>query len=592
MSGIGFKNFKSIIKLEDKLQSLLNEKTPPKLTRTQTNLILVSIMLFNVGYWSTIDFPQTLGDTFLRQFHISTKQVGYIYSISYFFSIIFCPLTGVLISRFGIPNISLLMAFFIFAGNVMAYFGVRADSFSLVVLGRIVFSFGAEALLVAQASASEKWFSGKMLSISMGINLSCGVTSGSLSNYITPIAIVEDRNLEAAFLYYVCAGALSFFSVALFTVLDWKYGALIQHSLDMNGENESSKGSTALREALRSHQTNPGDQPTDPASQDPIASRTNSQALIQATSGENYVFKLNHLWKLGPLYWCCVGIYTFASNSYYQFTKVITNAGVHRFGYSYLRAKNFLALIQIVSAFIMPLNSIFILNYGKKLKVLLFSTASLLIAYTTMTLSPPTPSLSFEVAICFVALFEITYQSTIYPCVAMSLPRDAVSIGFGLASFVQAFFLTALPYLLGIIIEDETRAEYQIILFVFVGMVSFAIMWVLVTMRIDYKLGGILDAPENSEVARKGRAKVDARFKRLVAFDASGKINRGKKRRRGNRKKERRGVVTIEAGSDNKSSGVAKTGGKTFGASSGFGTSEGTQRKGSGFAKIEEDKFE
>ena len=585
------KQFKSPIKLQDKLLPVPKQnkqKNPPKLTRTQTNLILVSIMLFNVGYWSTIDFPQTLGDTFLKQFNISTKEVGYVYSISYFFSIIFCPLTGVLISRFGIPNISLLMASFIFIGNVIAYFGVRADSFVTVVLGRIVFSFGAEALLVAQASASEKWFSGKMLSISMGINLSCGVTSGSLSNYITPMAIVYDRNLEAAFLYYICAAALSFFSVALFTVLDWKYGALIQHELDANSEPDSNKDSTALPpDALQTHEANPSDQTTETVTTQSYRGNngsSNPQTLIQATSGKNYVFKLNHLWKLSPLYWCCVAIYTFASNSYYQFTKVITNAGVHRFGYSYLRAKNFLSLIQIISAFIMPLNSIFIFTNGKKLKVLLLSTASLLVAYLTMLVSPSTPSFTFEAAIYFVALFEITYQSTIYPCVAMSLPRDAVSVGFGLASFVQALFLTALPYLLGTIIEDETRIEYQIILLVFVGMVSFSIMWVVLTMRIDRKLGGILDSPENSEVARKGRAKIDARFKRLVALEASESTS-GKKR------KASQGAVTIEARSDYKSSGVMRTSGKTFRTTSGFATIGVTQQESTGFVKVDEDKI-
>ena len=409
MSGIGFANLRSPSKKENQIGSSTTENAPLKLTRTQSSVILVTILLFNFGYWFTVEFPQTLGDTFLRQFHITPKEVGYIYSISFFCSIVLSPLTGVLISRFGIPNISLLMSFFIFAGNVIAYLGVRANSFNLLLIGRIVFSLGSEPILIVQASASEKWFSGKLLSISMGLNFTCGLLAGSLGNYFTPIVMVEQRNMEAAFFCYVCAGAFSFLSVAVFALMDWKFADLIQNELDDNG-----KGSNALRQPLNSQNEKIDDEgkvgEIDREGQK--IREIDLEAAIEATSGENYSFKLSHLWKLGPLYWGCVGIYTFASNSYYQFVKVITNASVHRFGYSYLRAKNFLSIIQLLSAFFMPFNSIFILNYGKKMKVLLFSTAALLIAYTTMLLSPSTPSLSFEAGIFFVVLFEVTYDST------------------------------------------------------------------------------------------------------------------------------------------------------------------------------------
>ena len=541
MSVQGSTHLHSPLKPSDPPQPPKNRQNSPraKLTKTQSNLILITIMLFNVGYWSAIAFPQALGDTFLKKFHITTKEVGYIYSITFMCSIILCPLIGVVISRFGIPNIALLLSLCIFTGNLVTYFGVRGDSFGLLLFGRFLFSLGAETILIAQNSASEKWFSRRLLSISMGVNSSCGVAFGSLSNFLTPILMVEDRNLEIAFLYHAYGGAISCLSVALFNILDWKYAGLLQNQLDEDASKNSkidSEGPQELTEDNRIGQ---------------IAQKSTEN---KSKNNKKYVFEINHLWKLGPLYWSCVGIYTFASNAYFQFTKVITNTIVHRFGYSYLKAKNFYSIIQISSAVLMPLNSILIQNHGRKLKVLLFATASLLVAYTLMLLSPATPSLSFSVAIVFVILFQITYQTTIFPSLAMCLPRDAVSIGFGIASFVQCLFLTALPPVLGSIIQDETVAKFQIILFVFLAMAGIGGLWVLVTMRIDFKLGGILDAPENSEKAQKGRARLDARFKRLVALGRSaGRTGAA-------------GAVTIGDVSENRSSNVVKVG-RTFGES-------------------------
>ena len=507
-------------------------KSIHQLTTAKRGLILVSIILWNAGLWSLLDFPQTLGDPLINHFKITTKEVGCLYTISAAFNVVTSPLTGLLISRLGVSTVATITLSFQILGAMLLYLSVSAESYSLLVLGRCFYAMGAEPTLICQAAASEKWFSGKMLSISMGLNLSCGMAIASLSNFITPILIVETRDLETAFLYYVCLCTLSFIAVAGFNVLDWKYEAqLEQEKAILGGFGLERAGETSGRESA-----------TNTINLRSMA-ETEREAVTGTPETQKYVFKVSDLTKLSPVFWCCVSLYAIAANTYYQFTSTITNMAVHRYNYTFLEAKNFISTIQILSACLMPVNSILIQRIGKKPKVILIATILLLAGFVNLALTPAHPSLQFEASIALIALFYISYQSTIFPCMAMSLPREAVSVGLGTASFFQAVPLGLSAYLFGDMVKQETAGVYQRVLSIIIGMalVSVGLAWFAV--RTDARLGGLLDAPENSEKARRVKAAMEAQFRRDVGgggqsgqdvVDGSSKVVAG----------------TIQAGSD------------------------------------------
>ena len=90
-------------------------------------LILASIMLWNVGFWSITDFPQTLGDHILDHFGIDEVQIGFIYFTTYLVSIFASPSAGFLISRFGLPNVALGASFLMWFSTFTMYFAVQPN---------------------------------------------------------------------------------------------------------------------------------------------------------------------------------------------------------------------------------------------------------------------------------------------------------------------------------------------------------------------------------------------------------------------------------------------------------------------------------
>ena len=496
---------------------------PKGVSSLQRILLLISLIFWTAGFWGICDFPQTLGDYLIEEFGITQADIGILYSLASSFTIVVSPASGLLITKYGAANIGLLSVSFTTVGSFILYLAVKLNSFPVLILGRTIYLLGAEPLLISQATSSEKWFSGRLLSISMGLNMSFGMAAASLCNYIAPLLIVEYRNLEAAFFFYVCLSTASLTFVAIYNYLDWKNQPL----LDNEKREEMKKGQKSTK-TIETEKNLLQDEKGELLLKHEEDGNENNKKDDQLDSiNFDYTFKLKDLFKMGPVYWCVVMLYTIASNAYYMLTRIIRNTAVHRFGYDFLRAKNFLSTIQILSAIFLPFNSVIITKLGKKLKVILFALTLLFISYTTMVLSPKTPSLSFQIAVYLTAMFYIFYQSTIYPCVAMSVPKDAVSIGYGVAGLIQGIALAGLPVVLGYITKQETATQFQHALYLLLTMVVISLAIVLVGIVSDKRAGGLLDKPENSKEAKIAKNKLDRKFRDYLVKRDQKRGNKG-----------------------------------------------------------------
>lgn len=53
---------------------------------------------------------------------------------------------------------------------MLVYYSCKIDSYALMIVARGLYGVGAESLVVAQASMAERWFTGKFLSLAIGLN--------------------------------------------------------------------------------------------------------------------------------------------------------------------------------------------------------------------------------------------------------------------------------------------------------------------------------------------------------------------------------------------------------------------------------------
>ena len=467
----------------------LGQKVPKTIPALGNLALLVSIIVSNVGFWCTIDFPQNLADPLMSALHITTKQIGFLNGLYSMVNLVAAPIGGVVITKLGIPNSLLLFSFLIFIGSFGGFLGVSLRSFNTLVVGRIIFAIGGESYVIAQAAACEKWYSGKMLSVVFGLVLTSGLASASLSNFMNPVLLVLTRSVETPFFCYTCVSAFAFGMSSLFVWLDWKYEHILRaEKLEEEAYDEDGEKKSALAE---------------------ISEQEVKEGL---ESQSEYKFELRDLLKLGGTFWCSCLIYSIVANCYYQFSFIITNTAVHRYNYTYLKAKNFLSLIQMLSIILMPINSIIIFKFGKKFKMILFAVVMMLLAYITLLNLPAQPTLLFELSMYFLALFYSIYQSTIWSCLTISLPEGAVSIGLGISSVFQAVPMSSLPLFFGAVIKDQKKSQYQQVLWMLTMLTAASILLMFLSIWVDAKNDGILDFPENSNEAKRAKRRLNRRF--------------------------------------------------------------------------------
>jgi len=109
-----------------------------------------------------------------------------LYSLYSFPNVILPFFGGVLVDRVGARTALLLFGSFITLGQCLLALGSASQSFTLMLVGRIVFGFGGESLTVAQSAIVSLWFKGRELAFALGVNLSVARLGGTINNQLSP----------------------------------------------------------------------------------------------------------------------------------------------------------------------------------------------------------------------------------------------------------------------------------------------------------------------------------------------------------------------------------------------------------------------
>ena len=534
----------------------------------ETAILMVSISLGNTGFFSFVDSPASLAEPLTRYLNITPQEIGLMNSFSTAFAIIMSPVAGVLITRFGLAKMAVLFNSLILTGIFISFFGIMFRRFDVLLLGRLVYGLGGPPNVICTASASSKWFSGRFLSFSMALNLFFGQIGSSLSNFINPANVVKFRTLQVAFVYYAIVATISWTGTMIFSYLDYKNSYLLLDDIPISQAFTTPKKNRSGRKSRMSQFSNnkkdipvadllyrssrkeqvvipdlvsgnasPQKEPNFDETEDFTKFLKNSkddsdttarkiqsirelqEIQTKSNNGVEYKFRLFHLRKFGFLYFCCLLIYAIVSNSYYQFSFIISDLMIHRFNYKYIDSKNFLPAIQILTAILTTLTSLVTSRIGRKLKCILIGVLLLVGSYINLLLCPSEPSPRVWASIIAIAMFLGLYQSTIWPCTALCLPSEVVSVGLGILSFSQAVFMSPLAYVFGGFIKEQRPRDYNFVLYLLIGMASLGLVVVIVAISVDSYGTRILDRPENDLEVQIARQEINIRFKRFYSFE-------------------------------------------------------------------------
>ena len=143
--------------------------------------------------------------------------MSYLYSIYSIPNFIFAPLISVLLNYTGMGFGAIILSFLITVSSLMMYIASKYNIFWFMMLARGIFGVGAESLIVAQASIAEKWFTGKFLTVALGLNNIYSLLGAGLAAWLGPLIFVKKRDIEWVLFIIILTCFLSW----VFSILFW-----------------------------------------------------------------------------------------------------------------------------------------------------------------------------------------------------------------------------------------------------------------------------------------------------------------------------------------------------------------------------------
>ena len=123
--------------------------------------------------------------------------------------------------KLGAHSSTLIFAVLTLCGQLIFAIGTSVQSWNIMLLGRVVYGFGGENISVATSTLNTKWFRGKELALSFGINLAVSRLGSVFNNLISP-RVANARGAPLAVWFGVFMNLLSVVCALVICMLTWK----------------------------------------------------------------------------------------------------------------------------------------------------------------------------------------------------------------------------------------------------------------------------------------------------------------------------------------------------------------------------------
>ena len=351
-------------------------------------LVLVSLAMF--GNYYVYDCIAPIADLLSKQLGFSDSNIGLLQAIYSFPNLIMVLIGGYLVDRIGARK-----AIFIFGTTCLigAIVTALSGALPLMAAGRLIFGVGAESLIVAVTTAIAKWFRGKELSFSFGINL----TIARLGTWLA-----QNSPTWAKFAYSSWRTPLLIsVGFATFCVT----GALIYWVLEVYAEKHYELGS--------------------------------------AGSTDKVVF--GDLFKFGVSYWYIVALCVVFYSAIFPFETFAIKFFMEAHGTSRALGGFLISILTAFTMFGTPLFGIYVDKIGKRALLMMIGSVLLVPVYLLMGYTHT--SLYVPMAMMGVAFSLI--PAVMWPSVAYIVDQNKLGTAYGLMTVIQNIGLFGFNLVIG-----------------------------------------------------------------------------------------------------------------------------------------------
>ncbi len=416
--------------------------------------VLFFVAMLTFGSYFAYDSVGAIAPILIRALGVGRESIGQMYTLYSVAAILSVFIGGILIDKIGTRRASFLFSGLVTAGAAIVAF---APNLWLLYVGRFIFGWGSESLVVAQSAILARWFKGKELALSFGIALT-----------ISRLGTLFSFNTEALIAEYFKSYKIALWAAVLFCLVS--LGAnLIYILLDRRGE-----------KVLH---------------------------LKEQESGDKIV--VEDIKKFKPSFWyvtlLCVTFYS----AIFPFTSLSTDffhtkwglpltAGAGG-GFFYQVFKNILhmfttaggttTIIIFASMVFAPIFGQVVDKYGHRATMMVFGSILMIPAFLTMAFTMVSPA--FPMIVLGSAF--VLVPAAMWPSVPLIVEKNRVGTAFGLMTMIQNIGLALFPWLNGLL-RDATQT-YTASMMMFASLGVFGLIFAILLKRADQKAGRVLEIP-------------------------------------------------------------------------------------------------
>ena len=176
--------------------------------KKQRWLMLVLCCSFVIGNYYCYDNPSTLEMPLEEKLKISATQYGFLYTAYAIPNCILPLVGGLLFDKIGTRNGLIMFTIILVAGQGIFMWGGYENSYTIMLVGRVIFGIGCESMYVGQSAIVSSWFINYELPLAISM-ISCIPLLGSqLNGIVTPRVYNNTEDFGSTFLigFYFCLG--------------------------------------------------------------------------------------------------------------------------------------------------------------------------------------------------------------------------------------------------------------------------------------------------------------------------------------------------------------------------------------------------
>ena len=469
-------------------------------------LVLLLITLQAVGTAFIYDFPQIFEAVLIQRMGIDAYKVQVLYTIASAPNLVSNLIASIFLPKVGVGFIVMIFHFFTFAGAGLTYLAIRMNSYYFLCFGRVFVGLSFDLCILGGILSCEKWFRGKILSISLGLTRFVRLLGSSASFYFLPKIFLRTRNLEDSAFCCVVVAFVIFSTTSIFAVLDIQYE---DHLKESSKKQENGDKLTQKNE-----------------NQEDDDNLLGSKIVSVASEIKEKEFTFKHFKYISPMAWFFVCYAIMTPSLYNQVSSTGSDFLVTRYRMSYKDAKNILSLLPLVSAFLIPLWTVLYTKFGNKSLGILLASIFSLASYSSFAfLRIKSGSLTVLPLVLLAIYYSLNY-GTMWSSLLLSVPKQASSRFLGITITFQNMLYATLPLVTARIYRFRTVEGYQNWLYFMMGYSAIAVTLASMVFFFDIRGNKVLMLPENDKRVVKIQKQMSSNFQNSVLNQSDKKTSK------------------------------------------------------------------